>query len=66
MIGEFKASLFEIFTSNVKSFELISEKGKPSGKIRFLNCKKLYRPTFIDYIRAGEQINVIMGINYTL
>ena len=41
-------------------------KGKLGGKIKIKEKKKVFRPTFYDYLKSGEQINLVVGIDFTL
>ena len=64
-MGCFETSLFEIFNESKNSFTLNYKPGKSGGTIVLEEKKMDFRPTFMDYLRNGEQINLVIGIDFT-
>jgi len=49
-----------------KEFTLYNaKKKKKSGTLKLLSFTMIERPSFIDYIRGGDQLNVITAIDFT-
>jgi hypothetical protein len=64
-MGFFETCLFDIFNEGKNAFELDYKPGKSGGKIVLESRKMDFRPTFMDYLRAGEQINLVIGVDFT-
>jgi hypothetical protein len=64
-MGFFETSLFEIFNENKTQFNLEYKPGKSGGTIILEEKKMDFRPTFMDYLKHGVQINLVVGIDFT-
>ena len=53
-MGSFTTSLHQIFNELKNEFNLEMEKGKSGGKIVLKDKKRVFRPTFYDYLKDGE------------
>jgi hypothetical protein len=40
-------------------------KKKKTGDLKITQCQIIERPTFIDYLRGGEQLNMMIAIDFT-
>jgi hypothetical protein len=74
LIGEFKASLRELLTGaqSGKDFEIIhpemkkKKRGyKNSGNIKFVRCEIAEIYSFLDYLKGGCNISLMVGIDFT-
>lgn len=65
-MGFFITSLHEIFTDGKVEFNLELPKNSSGGLIILKEKKQIFRPTFYDYLKDGQQINLIIGIDYTI
>lgn len=64
-MGFFETSVHDIINENKAEFTLDYKPGKPGGKIVLREKRLIKRPTFMDFLKDGEQINLIIGIDYT-
>ncbi|EAX98720.1 Copine family protein [Trichomonas vaginalis G3] len=65
LIGSFSASLNRLMENQGQEFELKDTKNKSVGFFKFVTLQIGHRPTFLDYIRSGLQLNLITAIDYT-
>jgi len=47
------------------TFELLSLNGDYKGLLFFQNVEEISRPTFLNYIYAGTEINMIVAIDFS-
>ena len=47
------------------SFGLQALNGDPCGQLFFQNVEEISRPTFLNYIYAGTEINMIVAIDFS-
>ena len=70
-IGEFRATASELEHSVSKEYKLINPKKKKkrhyhdSGVVKFLKFEIEEEPSFLDYIRGGCEIGLVVGIDFT-
>lgn len=64
LIGSYTASVQE-FINGDKTLYDIENNRKKTGKFKFNHISVVKKPTFIDYIRSGIQLNLITAIDYT-
>lgn len=64
-MGFFETSIHEILNDNKSEFTLDYKPNQSGGKIILKEKKVIKRPTFMDFLRDGEQINLIIGVDYT-
>ncbi|CAD8099616.1 unnamed protein product [Paramecium primaurelia] len=64
-MGHFETSIHEIINENKSEFNLEYQANKSGGKIILKEKKVIKRPTFMDFLKDGEQINLIIGVDYT-
>jgi hypothetical protein len=50
---------------NGARFELINPKVKKAGTLILQSFSVFQKPTFVDYIRGGLQLNMIVAIDFT-
>lgn len=63
-IGETSFTIKNITKDQQKEFTL-KEKGKSVGSIVFEQAMIQTKPEFIDYLRGGVQLNLILAIDFT-
>ena len=63
-IGSFEVTLDEI-RGGKKDFSLSNPKSSKAGALNLLSFSIQERPTFIDYLRGGEQLNLVVAIDFT-
>jgi len=63
-IGQFEVSLDQL-RGGQKDFVLSNPKKKTPGSLRLLSFSIQEKPTFIDYLRGGEQLNLVTAIDFT-
>ena len=67
-IGEFEFNINSLLKKNLNElrFQLLNPKNKSNtGIIFFTSLQYIERPTFLNYIRGGVQLNVILAIDFT-
>ncbi|CAH3027275.1 unnamed protein product [Porites evermanni] len=73
LIGVFSTTINELKSTPGITYEVISPKKKEkkkgsyknSGTVKLLQCKIEERPSFLDFIRGGTQINFTVAIDFT-
>jgi len=65
IIGEVKFTIAEITRSMGIKLQLLSPKGKAAGQVSVEHASVVRDSTFIDYLRGGCQINLIVAIDLT-
>ena len=66
LIGECEFTLQELANQEKREFTLKNPKqSKPVGTLLFSNFKLEEKPSFLDYIRGGTQLSVIVAIDFT-
>jgi len=64
-IGEVQLTLSDL-KNGKKEFDLSnSKKKKKTGTLKLLSFSFIERPSFIDYIKGGDQLNVVVAIDFT-
>jgi hypothetical protein len=68
LLGDEKAGLnpiaaLELIEPNIKAKK--GQKYKNSGVLQFLKCKTFVIPTFIDYIRGGCSMSLMVAVDFT-
>jgi len=63
-IGQIEISL-EQLKGGQKEFPLANPKSSKAGTLKLLSFSIQEKPTFIDYLRGGEQLNLIAAIDFT-
>ncbi|XP_061167969.1 copine-8-like isoform X2 [Saccostrea echinata] len=71
-IGDFTTNVRELTGKPNLSFELINQKKKAkkksyknSGQIHLLSVKKEIKPSFLDFLKGGTQLNFTVAIDFT-
>ena len=67
-IGEFEFNLYSMINKapNERHYQLINPKNKSKvGIIKFNIFEYIERPSFLDYIRGGVQLNIVVAIDFT-
>jgi hypothetical protein len=63
-IGKTAFSLDDILKGQ-KEFSLLTAKGKPAGTLKLTNFNLVQKPSFMDFIRGGEQLSFILAVDFT-
>ncbi len=65
-IGACELSMKQVLVDKVMSFALMNSiKKKKAGDLKISQCQINEKPTFIDYLRGGEQLNMMIAIDFT-
>ena len=48
-----------------REFTLLTAKGKPAGTIKLISFDLMVKPSFMDFIRGGEQLSFILAVDFT-
>jgi hypothetical protein len=65
LIGSAQASLTSLLESQNTWIDLFNKKNKKVGQIKFSSIQITQKPTFLDYLRGGIQLNMITAIDFT-
>ncbi|XP_048738770.2 copine-8-like isoform X2 [Ostrea edulis] len=72
IIGYFTTNVRELTGKSNLSFEVINQKKKAkkkgyknSGQIHLLSIKKEIKPSFLDFLKGGTQLNFTVAIDFT-
>lgn len=65
LIGSAQTSLSSLMESQSTWIQLLDKKNKKAGQIRFNSIQITQKPTFLDYLRGGLQLNMITAIDFT-
>ena len=65
LIGSVQKSLNQLTESQGTELELLDNKRKKVGYIKFSSIQITENPTFVDYLRGGLQLNLITAIDFT-
>jgi len=63
-IGSFDVTIDEL-KGGKREFVLNNPKKKSAGTLKLLSFALEIRPSFIDYLRGGEQLNLVTAIDFT-
>jgi hypothetical protein len=56
----------DIFVDKKNTFELKNEKkGKAAGTLSLIQVNLVEKPNFVDFLRGGEQLNMVVAIDFT-
>jgi hypothetical protein len=64
-IGSATASVNDLTSGGVTRIGLISKSGKSGGTLTFDHIRLENRPSFLEYVTGGTQINFIVAIDFT-
>jgi len=64
LIGQVEITLDQLKAGG-KDFLLKNPKSSKPGSLKLLSFSVQERPTFIDYLRGGEQLNLVVAIDFT-
>ena len=65
-MGGVELSPKDIFVDKKNTFELKNEKkGKAAGTLKLIQSSLIEKPSFIDFLRGGEQVNMIVAVDFT-
>ncbi|CAK55659.1 unnamed protein product (macronuclear) [Paramecium tetraurelia] len=62
LIGSVEVTIEQIFFKEIHEFQVKTPKGEFGGTI---GIKSFQKPSFIDYLKGGEQINLQIAIDFT-
>ncbi|OHT03805.1 Copine family protein [Tritrichomonas foetus] len=65
LIGKASMSLSSLMEQTGRDIEIVDEKRKKTGFIKFINLQVVRKPTFYDYLRSGIQLNLVTAIDFT-
>lgn len=65
-IGEGTFSIKDLVSKSVKTINLTVKKSKESaGQLLVIDAKVVEKPSFLDYIRGGTNLNLICAVDFT-
>lgn len=66
LIGEAQFTLDEVMNQEIRQFTLLNHQSqKQIGQLSLTHCSLYDRADFLDYLKGGTQLNVIVGIDFT-
>ena len=65
LIGSFQESLQRILENSQETFNLLNSKRATVGAIKFRYAQIIRKPTFVDYLRSGLQLNLVTAVDFT-
>ena len=65
-MGLVEITLKQALIDKLTSFVLMDpHKKKKTGDLKLSQCQIIERPSFIDYLRGGEQLNMMIAVDFT-
>ena len=65
-MGSVELSLKQVIIDKVSSFVIMdTNKKKKTGDLKITQSQIIDKPSFIDYLRGGEQLNMMVAIDFT-
>ena len=64
-IGSVTASIADLTTGGIRRLGLISKSRKSGGTLVVDSINVEYRPSFLDYVTGGTEINFLVAVDFT-
>ena len=65
LIGNITLNLYSLIDTLNQPLELKNQNSQTIGKLMFIRFLQYQRPTFLDYLNSGIQLNLITAIDFT-
>lgn len=65
LIGSVEGTISSFMENVGSTMDILDKKHKKTGSFKFVNLQVIRKPTFLDYLRSGLQLNLITAIDFT-